>query len=205
MVPRPFLYGSGPDSSCRGGACTSPIQKDQTTRGSFSILSFCTSISVIQPFPLAWKHSQDGYRPTIANVKTHNSTLLCPGLTMQAGLFLHSKNSLVTSTIFVGCLSCISVTKECYQIYIPYSRKYWRSIKFAGLAVGEAIFKSVKFKCNLRTYILFYVCACVHIVCMELPPNLNPSIFLFRLLGTKLPNLKITNISGYTVLDILEF
>ena len=40
---------------------------------------------------------------------------------------------------------------------IPYSRKYWRSIKFGGLVVGEATikfksvkFKSVKFKCDLR-------------------------------------------------------
>jgi len=32
---------------------------------------------------------------------------------------------------------------------VPYSRKYWRSIKFGGLAVEEATvkFKSVKFKC----------------------------------------------------------
>ena len=41
---------------------------------------------------------------------------------------------------------------KCVQYYIPYSRKYWRSIKFGGLAVGEATvkFKSVKFKCDLR-------------------------------------------------------
>ena len=44
-----------------------------------------------------------------------------------------------------------------------------------------------------------YTCACAHIICTELPPNLNPPIFLFRLLGTKPPNLKIVNISGYTV------
>ena len=30
---------------------------------------------------------------------------------------------------------------------IPYSWKYWWSIKFGGLAVGEA---TIKFKCNLR-------------------------------------------------------
>ena len=34
---------------------------------------------------------------------------------------------------------------------IPYGRKYWRRIKFGGLAAGEATikFKSVKFKYNL--------------------------------------------------------
>ena len=31
------------------------------------------------------------------------------------------------------------------------------------------------------------------------PPNLNPPIFLFRLLGTKPPNLMTINISGHTV------
>jgi len=76
---------------------------------------------------------------------------------------------------------------------LPYSWKYWWSIKFGGLAVGEA---TVKFKCDLRIYVLFY--ACVHIICTELPPNLNPPIFLFRPLGTKPPNVKIANISGYT-------
>ena len=37
-------------------------------------------------------------------------------------------------------------------IDIPYSRKYWWSIKFGGLAVGEVTvkFKSVKFKYDLR-------------------------------------------------------
>ena len=49
------------------------------------------------------------------------------------------------------------------------------------------------------TYVLFYACACAHIICTELPPNLNLPIFLFQPLGTKPPNLKITNISGYTV------
>ena len=44
---------------------------------------------------------------------------------------------------------------------IPYSRKYWRSIKFGGLVVGEATikFKSVKFKCDLcecvRAYYMY--------------------------------------------------
>ena len=68
--------------------------------------------------------------------------------------------------------------------------------------VGEA---TVKFKCDLRIYVLFYACACAHIISMELPSNLNPPIFLFRPLGTKPPNLKIANISGYTVfaIDIL--
>ena len=41
---------------------------------------------------------------------------------------------------------------------IPYSRKYWRSIKFGGLAVGETTvkFKSVKFKYNLRVCVRAY-------------------------------------------------
>ena len=29
---------------------------------------------------------------------------------------IHSKNTCITSTTFLGCLSYISVTKECYQI-----------------------------------------------------------------------------------------
>ena len=42
--------------------------------------------------------------------------------------------------------------------YILYSQKYWRSIKFGGLAVGEATvkFKSVKFKCDLRVRVRAY-------------------------------------------------
>ena len=44
----------------------------------------------------------------------------------------------------------------------------------------------------------------MHIICTELPPNLNPPIFLFRPLRTKPPNLKIANISGYTVLHVLS-
>ena len=51
----------------------------------------------------------------------------------------------------------------------------------------------------LCTCVLFYTCACAHIICTELPPNLNLPIFLFWPLGTKLPNLKFANISGYTV------
>ena len=53
-----------------------------------------------------------------------------------------------------------------------------------------------------------HVCACAHIICMaryavglgEVPPNLNLPILLFGPLRTKPPNLKTTNISGYTVL-----
>ena len=41
--------------------------------------------------------------------------------------------------------------------------------------------------------------------CKAQPPNLNPPIFLFRSLGTKPPNLKIANISGYTVLTLCGF
>ena len=44
------------------------------------------------------------------------------------------------------------------HLKLPYSRKYWRSIKFGGLAVGEATvkFKSVKFKCDLRVCVRAY-------------------------------------------------
>ena len=37
---------------------------------------------------------------------------------------------------------------------MPYSRKYWQSIKFGGLAVEEA---SVKFKCDLRVHVHVHV------------------------------------------------
>ena len=39
-----------------------------------------------------------------------------------------------------------------FVLLVPYSQKYWRSIKFGGLAVGEATvkFKSVKFIADLR-------------------------------------------------------
>ena len=109
--------------------------------------------------------------------------------------------ALQKSVSLLCALNLFFGTFFCKRVQIPYSRKYWRSIKFGGLAVGETTvkFKSVKFKCDLRTYVLFYACACAHIICMELPPNLNPPIFLFRPLGTKPPNLKIANISGYTV------
>ena len=64
----------------------------------------------------------------------------------------------ITTTTVEHC--GVSMSKQ----YIPYSRKYCRSIKFGGLAVGEATvkFKSVKFKCDLRTYVLFYACMCAH-------------------------------------------
>ena len=92
--------------------------------------------------------------------------------------------------------------KTLVVVHLPYSRKYWRSIKFGGLAVGEATvkFKSVKCKCDLRDIrVILRVRVRAYYTCTELPPNLNPPIFLFRLLGIKPPNLKIANISGYTV------
>ena len=54
-------------------------------------------------------------------------------------------------------------------------------------------------KLNPSNLSAIYACACAHIICTKLPPNLNPPIFLFRPLRTKPPNLKIANISGYTV------
>ena len=97
---------------------------------------------------------------------------------------------------------------------IPYSRKYWRSIKFGGWpGKRPSNLNPSNFKCDLRvnhaptirdlhscararTYVLFYACG----ICMEVPPNLNLPICLFRRLGTKPPNLKIANISGYTII-----
>ena len=82
----------------------------------------------------------------------------------------------VTKCYLIYCLIGFTLPGECTYlciyvymyicIYVPYSRKYWRSIKFGGLAVGEATvkFKSVKFKCNLRTYVLSYACACARIL-----------------------------------------
>ena len=80
---------------------------------------------------------------------------------------------------------------------------YYRTAGNIGGQLNLAVWRLGKRPSNLSaiyaTYILFYVCACAHIICTELPPNLNPPIFLFRPLGTKRPNLKIANISGYTV------
>ena len=38
-----------------------------------------------------------------------------PNVNTQEAAVMHIKNFWVASTIFLGCLSCISVTKECYQ------------------------------------------------------------------------------------------
>ena len=64
--------------------------------------------------------------------------------------------------LFSGEYNILALFPNCLNLL--YSRKYWRSIKFGGLAVGEATvkFKSVKFKCDLRVYALFYACACAH-------------------------------------------
>ena len=55
---------------------------------------------------------------------------------------------------------------------------------------------------NLSNLSAIYANKGAHIICTELPPNLNPLIFLFQPLGTKPPNLKIANISRYTVFQL---
>ena len=93
------------------------------------------------------------------------------------------------------------------SIYEPV-RIIYRTAENIGGQLNLAVWRLGKRPSNLNpsilsaiyaTYILFYACACAHIICTELPPNLNPPIFLFRPLRTKPPNLKIANISGYTV------
>ena len=79
----------------------------------------------------------------------------------------------------------------------------YRTAGNIGGQLNLAVWRLGKRPSNLSaiyaTYVLFYVCACAHIIYMELLPNLNPPIFLFRPLRTKPLNLKIANISGYTV------
>ena len=54
---------------------------------------------------------------------------------------------------------CVKILQKPLKVavHLPYSRKYWRSIKFGSLVVGEATikFKSAKFKCDLRKYVYF--------------------------------------------------
>ena len=84
-----------------------------------------------------------------------------------------------------------------------------RRYRTAGNIGGElnlAVWRLGKWPSNLNPSNLsaIYACACEHIICTELLPNLNLPIFLFRPLGTKPPNLKIANISGYTVYHIYK-
>ena len=83
-----------------------------------------------------------------------------------------------------------------------------RDYRTAGNIGGQlnlAVWRLGKRPSNLNPSNLsaIYACACTHIICTELPLNLNPPIFLFRPLGTKPSNLKIANISGYTVYRIM--
>ena len=96
--------------------------------------------------------------------------------------------------------------RDCMYTNESVSICYYHTAGNIGGQLNLAVWRLEKRQSNLNpsnlsaiyaTYVLFYACA--HIICTELPPNLNPPIFLFRLLGTKLPNLKIANISGYTV------
>ena len=62
---------------------------------------------------------------------------------------------------------------------IPYNRKYWRSIKFGSLAVGEATVNVKFIYLRMRAYYMYGR--------GEVPLNLNPPILLFGPLRTKLP------------------
>ena len=73
----------------------------------------------------------------------------------------------------------------------------YRTAGNIGGQLNLAVWQLWKRPSNLSA---IYVCACTHIICTELPLNLNPPIFLFRTLRTKPPNLKIANISGYMTL-----
>ena len=92
-------------------------------------------------------------------------------------------------TIYVA-LRCLCVLKLVY-----------RTAGNIGGEINLAVWRLGKRPSNLNPSNLsaIYACTCAHIICTELLPNLNPPIFLFRPLGTKPPNLKIANISGYTV------
>ena len=94
---------------------------------------------------------------------------------------------------------------HCY-LQIPRCSKflYYRTAGNIGGELNLAVWRLGKRPSNLNpsTLSAIYMCACAHIICTELPPNLNPPIFLFRPLGTKPPNLKIANISGYTVYNV---
>ena len=77
---------------------------------------------------------------------------------------------------------------------IPYSRKFWRGIKFGGLAVcvNTAKLKSAKF-CYVCMYVWRY---------RTIPPNLIPIMVLKTSFWAKPPNLMTANISGYTVISL---
>ena len=99
-----------------------------------------------------------------------------------------------------SCVELAGIAIVWYWGALPYSRKYWRSIKFGGLAIGEATvkFKSVKFKCDLR---IIHIILRVRVRAYYMygtTAKFKSAKFLFRPLGTKPPNLKIANISGYT-------
>ena len=71
---------------------------------------------------------------------------------------------------------------------VPYSRKYWRGLKFGGLAADKA---TVKLKFANISYTRLYVWRY----------HTEPPIFLLRQLKTKPPNLKTTNMAIRYVWD----
>ena len=79
---------------------------------------------------------------------------------------------------------------------LPYSRKYWRGIKFGGLAVW---FATAKLKSANISYLHIYVWRS-----LTEPPNLNSPIFLQWRFRAKPPNLITANISSYTVVMFID-
>ena len=65
----------------------------------------------------------------------------------SSGLRPHCKNSWVTLTTFLGCLSCISVTKKCYQGFLecPLRNLFFSYISYKSL-ISEDLFAYIP--CN---------------------------------------------------------
>ena len=87
------------------------------------------------------------------------------------------------------------------QVVLPYSRKYWRSIKFGGLAVGEATvkFKSVKFKFDLRDIPYYFTRVRARIYMYGTTAKFKSANIFILAARDQTAKLKIANISGYTV------
>ena len=75
---------------------------------SFHCHSGCTqSDSYMCMIHLCWYRCADNH-PCLLHIHWH--------LESSIRVYVHCKNTWVTLTTFLGCPSCISVTKECYQI-----------------------------------------------------------------------------------------
>ena len=100
-----------------------------------------------------------------------------------------------------------------YGLFSGWISSIYRTAGNIGGQLNLAVWRLAKRPSNLNPsnlsaiYVYIYIRIILRVrvrayYMSELPPNLNPPIFLFRPLGTKPPNLKIANISGYTVLSI---